>query len=326
MNKDKFYICGGKLRRTVFQKLEEWESVKLALLVEVDPQTGTGRSCIEYESPKEVTADDKPPILFKYATPFEQKLFTCTSTEVIVYDLPSLKLKHYISLPIFNDLHHVLPTKSGTVMVAITGLDIIVEVSLDGKVLRQWDVMGQDTWSIHTLGKDYRKVPTTKPHRAHANHVFLIGEEVWATRSRQRDAISLQDPSRRIEIGIQNIHEGFFFRDELYFTVIDGHIAVVNPKTLKVDRVYNLTEMSGPLEVPLGFCRGLLMLDQRFAWVCFTRIRPTKFRENLSWVRHPTREQRRSHVRLYDLQKGECLQQIETEPFGIGIVANLLKF
>jgi hypothetical protein len=201
----------------------------------------------------------------------------------------------YISLPIFNDLHHVYPTPQGTLLVAITGLDIVAEVSLDGQFLRHWDVMGADTWSIHSRDTDFRKVPTTKPHRAHCNHVFQLGDEIWATRFHQRDAISLQDPARRIEIAIQRPHEGFLFNGSLYFTTGE----------------------------PLGFCRGLLPLDERFAWVGFTRVRPTKFRENLSWVRHPTRNHRNSHVALYDLQSGTCLEEMETEPHGIGVVSNV---
>jgi hypothetical protein len=321
----KFYICGGQVRRSVFQKLEEWESCKRALLVEVDPVTKTSRDCIEYESPKEVTADELPAILFKYATARDNKLYTCTSTEIIIYDLPSFRLTTYISLPIFNDLHHVYPTPQGTLLIAVTGLDIVAEVSLEGQFLRHWDVMGADTWSIHSRDTDFRKVPTTKPHRAHCNHAFQLGDEIWATRSRQRDAISLRDPTRKIEIGIQNVHEGFLFNGSLYFTTIDGHIVIVNPQTLKIEHVHDLNKMSVTNGEPLGFCRGLLPLDDRFAWVGFTRVRPTKFRENVSWIRHPTRARRNSHVALYDLQKGTCLEEMDTEPFGLGVVSNVFQ-
>jgi hypothetical protein len=322
---NKFFVSGGQFRTSVFQKLEEWESVKRAMLVEIDPATQTSRSAVEYESPKEVTADQLPAILFKYATARGDKLYTCTGTEVIVYDLPSLRVANYISLPIFNDLHHVYPTPQGTLLVAVTGLDIVVELSLDGKVLREWDVLGADTWSIYSKEIDYRKVPTTKPHRAHCNHVFQLGDEIWATRFSQRDAISLEDPSRRIDIAIQRPHEGFLFNDLLYFTTVDGHIVAVSPRTLQIDRIHDLNKMSGQTDEPLGFCRGFLPLDDRFGWVAFTRIRPTKFRENVSWVRHPMRVPRRSHISLYDFQSGTCLDDIETEPHGIGIISNIFE-
>ena len=37
--------------------------------------------------------------------------------------------------------------------------------------------------------------PSTKPHLAHPNHVFHIGDEPWATRFQQKDAVSLLDPT-----------------------------------------------------------------------------------------------------------------------------------
>jgi hypothetical protein len=185
--------------------------------------------------------------------------------------------------------------------------------------------MGEDTWSIYSKDIDYRKVPTTKPHRAHVNHVFQLGDEIWATRSHQRDAISLQNPARRIEIAIQRPHEGFLFNGCLYFTTVNGHIVIVDPQTLQIVRTYDLNQMSAPNDGSLGFCRGLLLLDERLAWVGFSRVRPTKFRENLSWVRHPTRNHRHSHVALYDLQSGTCLEEIETEPHGVGVISNIFQ-
>ena len=312
---NKFYVGGGQFRSSVFQKLEEWESCKRAMLVEIDPVSKTSRNCVAYESPKEAAANELPAILFKSATLRDDKLYACTSTEVMIYDLPSFHVAAYISLPIFNDVHHVYPTPQGTLLVMVTGLDIVAEVSLDGKFLRHWDVMGEDTWSIFSRDRDYRKVPTTKPHRAHANHIFLLGDEIFATRFHQRDAISLQDPARKIEIGIQRPHDGFLFNDSLYFTTVDGHIVIVNPRTLKVERIYDLQKMSGG--ETLGWCRGLLPLDERFVWVGFTRV-PTKFRENLSWMRHPRRTHRPSHIAFYDLQSGSCLERSKPNPTASG--------
>ena len=83
--------------------------------------------------------------------------------------------------------------------------------------------------------------------------------------------------------------------------------------------------MSGSSGETLGWCRGLLPLDERFLWVGFTRVRPTKFRENLNWVRQQKRTHRPSHIALYDLQSGSCLEEIETEPHGIGVVFTLFQ-
>lgn len=231
---NKIFVGGGQLRRSVFRKLEEWEFCKRAMLVEIDPATKSSRNCVEYESPKEAAPDELPAIIFKSPTLRDNKLYACTSTEVMIYDLPSFRLATYISLPFFNDVHHVYPTPQGTLLVMVTGLDIVAEVSLDGEFLRHWDVMGEDTWSIFSKDTDYRKIPTTKPHRAQP-------------------------------------------------------------------------------------------LDERFLWVGFTRVRPTKFRENLNWARQRLRNRRPSHIALYDLQSGSCLEEIETEPHGIGVVFKLFQ-
>lgn len=322
---DKIYIGGGQFRSSIFQKLEEWESCKRAMMVELDPATKQSRKRIEYESPKEAAPDDLPAIIFKSSTVRGNKLYACTSTEVMIYELPTFRLLTYISLPFFNDVHHVYPTPQGTLLVMVTGLDMVAEVSLAGDFLGHWDVMGDDTWSIFSRNTDYRKVATTKPHRAHANHIFQLGDETWVTRFHQRDAVSLRDKTRKIEIGIQRPHDGFLFNDRLYFTTVDGHVVIVNPRTLKIECVRDLNKMSNPKSETLGWCRALLPLDERFVWVGFTRIRPTKFRENLNWVRMRGRNPRPTRIALYDLQNDVCLEEIETEPHGIGVLFTLFQ-
>jgi hypothetical protein len=322
---NKICVGGGQFRSTVFRKLQEWESCKQAMFVELDPVTKTSQNRVGYVSPRETCPDELPAILFKSATLRDNKLYACTSTEVFVYDLPSFRVVNYVSLPFFNDVHHVYPTPEGTLLVMVTGLDIVAEVSLDGKLLRHHDVMGEDTWSIFSRDIDYRKVPTTKPHRAHANHIFQLGDEIWVTRFHQRDAISLRDPSRKIEIGIQRPHDGFLFNGWLYFTTVDGHVIMADPKTLKMERVIDLNRFSGQGSETLGWCRGLLPIDESFLWVGFTRVRPTKFRENLNWIRQQPQTHRPSHVALYDLRSESCVEEIETEPHGIGVVFTLFQ-
>jgi hypothetical protein len=322
---NKIYVGGGQFRRSVFRKLQEWESCKQAMFVELDPVNKSSRNCVEYVSPPGACPDELPAILFKSVTVRDNQLYACTSTEVMIYDLPSFRLATYISLPFFNDLHHVYPTPQGTLLVMVTGLDIVAEVSLDGKFLRHWDVMGEDTWSIFSRDTDYRKVATTKPHRAHGNHIFQLGEEIWVTRFHQRDAISLTDRGRRIEIGIERPHDGVLFNGSLYFTTVNGHIFLVDPKSLKTERVINLNEMSGQAGGVLGWCRGLLPLDERFIWVGFSQLRPTKFRENLDWIRNRPVNRRPSRVALYDLQTRSCVEEIEMGPDGIGVIFTIFQ-
>ena len=74
------------------------------------------------------------------------------------------------------------PGADGTVLVADTGLDLVVEVSLQGEVLREWSVLEDDTWQRFSRAIDYRKVPETKPHKSHPNHVFRLGDEITKSR------------------------------------------------------------------------------------------------------------------------------------------------
>src|SRR4029077_11486221 len=134
-----FYVAGGRLRSTVFRKLEEWQSCEQALLIELDPAKNQSRARAEYVSPRAVCPDELPAVLFKSAAVHGNKLYTCTSTEVLVYELPSFRLLHYISLPCFNDLHHVCPTPRGTLPVVVTGLDMVVQMTPKGTVVSEWN-------------------------------------------------------------------------------------------------------------------------------------------------------------------------------------------
>jgi hypothetical protein len=320
-----FYVSGGRLRSTVFRKLEEWQSCDQAVLIELDPAKNQSRRCVEYVSPPEAAPDELPAILFKSGTLRGNLLYTCTSTEVLVYELPGFRLQHYISLPCFNDLHHVYPTQRGTLLVVVTGLDMVVEITLAGSVVQEWSVVGEDPWARFSRQTDYRKVPTTKPHQSHPNHAFELDEEVWVTRLQQRDAICLSKPGPRIDIAVQRPHDGYVFGDRIYFTTVDGHIVIANRKTLAVEETIDLNLMNGQPGQVLGWCRGVLPLDERWLWVGFTRVRPTKFVENVAWIKNgQSHRYRPSHVALYDLQRKRCEQEIELEPHGIGVVFSLL--
>ncbi|HKC71161.1 MAG TPA: hypothetical protein VKB60_06035, partial [Terriglobales bacterium] len=122
-------------------------------------------------------------------------------------------------------------------------------------------------------------------------------------------------------------HDGFVRGNSIYFTTVDGHIVIASRDTLRVENVYDLNAMSAQNGRPLGWCRGLAPLDERFVWVGFTRVRPTKFRENLTWLKTggaadeillPT------HLALYDLRRGSQEDQIALEPHGLGVVFSLL--
>ena len=52
-------------------------------------------------------------VLFKSASVVGDRMYCTTQTEVLVLALPDFTEIAYISLPIFNDVHHVVPTEVG---------------------------------------------------------------------------------------------------------------------------------------------------------------------------------------------------------------------
>jgi len=236
----------------------------------------------------------------------------------MVYRVPSFERLAYVSLPAFNDVHHVRPTPAGNLLVANTGLDMVMEVSWSGEVVQLWNVLGEDPWARFSPDIDYRRVKTTKPHHAHPNHVFYIGDEPWTTRFEQRDAVSLVDPSRRIDIGLERLHDGLVHDGRVYFTTVNGQVAIADTTDLRVIEVIDLTRAHPP-EMLLGWARGL-MIEGDQMWVGFSRIRPTKFRENVGWVLHGLKRDFGTHVGCYDLRSGKSVAQFLVEPYGLSAV------
>lgn len=316
------YITGGQQRS--FVETDEWRQYGKGVIARVDPETGARDTCVEYVSPPDVCPNEESSISFKSGALAGNQLYVCTSTEVLVYEVPTFKLTGYLSLPCFNDLHHVQPTSSGTLLVANTGLDMVVELSASGERLREWNVLGKPPWAQFSPHVDYRKVPTTKPHKSHPNHIFRIGESIWVTRFEQRDAVCLESRDLRIEIDIQRPHDGTPHDGYVYFTTVDGHLVIVDERTLKVEDIVDLNPRGGQGQT-LGWCRGLKVVDRTRVWVGFSRFRPTKLKENVSWIKSGFRARRKpTHIALYDLEKRERVFEIDLESLGLHTVFSLI--
>ncbi|HEY2932974.1 MAG TPA: hypothetical protein VGK99_14615 [Acidobacteriota bacterium] len=233
---NKLYVTGGRQRKRLLKPDDEWTLYEKAVVLRVDPETTKAEIAVQYQTPPEACADENPSILFKSGTICSGRLYVVTATEVLIYNLPGFEQAGYVSIPCFNDLHHVSPTPEGNLAVVSTGLDLVVETALDSTVLREWDVLGGDTWKRFSRQTDYRKVPTTKPHMSHPNFVFYIGSELWVTRLMQRDAICLTRPGPRVSIDAEKPHDGVRYRDRIYFTTVDGKIVIASARA----RVYLL--------------------------------------------------------------------------------------
>jgi PQQ-like domain len=318
------YVTGGRQRR-IREVEDEWVLYDRALILRLDSDTGTSEVAVTYETPPEARPEGASSVLFKHATLRGSHLYVCTSTEVLIYQVPAFRQIGYVSLPCFNDLHHVSVTEQGRLLVVSTGLDAVFEVTVEGHVTREWSVLGEDPWQRFSRAIDYRKVVTTKPHLSHPNFVFTLGEEVWSTRFEQRDAVCLTAPGQRIDLGGEKPHDGVSFGEHLYFTSVDGHLVAVDARTLRIDKVIDLNALHAGRSSLLGWCRGIFVVDARRVWVGFTRVRKTRFRENLNWIKHAFREtEMPTHIACYDLAAGRCLQEIPLEAAGLNIVFSTL--
>lgn len=319
------YVLGGKQRNHVLKDEEEWNQYESALILKLDAVSGAVQTCVEYQSPRHVRAHEQSACLFKSGTLVGDLLYACTSTEVLVFKVPGFDQVNYISLPCFNDLHHVMPCRDGTLLVVSTGLDMVVRVTPEGRLIQQWNVLGGPVWQRFSRDIDYRLVESTKPHQSHPNFVFQLGDELWVTRLHQRDAVCLTDSGKRIDIALESPHDGVVRNQEIYFTLVDGRVALANADNMTIDRVIDFKEMDDP-DALLGWCRGVLPVDDHRVWVGFSRVRKTRFYENVLWVKRVFREgmmEKPTHISLYDVGHNRCVQEFNLEPYGLNTIYSI---
>ena len=318
------YIVGGKQRetRSVTDNDPNWYSYQSGLVLKVDTDNDVVETCFEYMS-REGTCLPGDAVLFKSGSIAGEEIYLCTQTEVLICSLPSFDVVQHISLPLFNDVHHVQPFKDNSLIVANTGLEMVIRLSRTGDVLDLWNVLFKDPWQDFDQNLDYRMGVSTKPHQAHPNYVFTIGDDIWATRFEKKDAVCVTDTSKSIQIDLERVHDGLVHDDKIYFTTVDGHVVIYNQSDLQHVQTIDLNA-AHPANTLLGWCRGILV-DEDVMWVGFSRIRPTKFRGALSWIRTGFQTSAPTHIGCYCLKTGKCLKEIDLEPYGLNAVFSILK-
>jgi hypothetical protein len=322
---DVLYITGGRQRPRISG---EWQAYGEAVVLRLDAETGNVETFINHVSPPDTCADGTPSIVFKCASRYRGRLVLCTETEVLNVDVANRRTSKYLSLSIFNDVHHAVMIDDDRYLVVNTGLDMLVEVGTDGTIHREWSVVGDDPWQRFDRDIDYRKIPSTKPHRAHPNYVFINDGDVWVTRFVQRDAICLTAPTRRIRLGFAGPHDGTVSEGAAYFTSVDGRIIEVDMSSRRVRHVLDLNKLAEN-SAPLGWCRGLCTIDG-VAWVGFSRLRPTRLRANLGWLKRRVvtgpEPMRPTRLAAYDLRHRRLLEEIDLEPYGLNAVFSIVRF
>ena len=67
--------------------------------------------------------------------------------------------------------------------------------------------LGKLIWGQISRNEEYRKVPSTKPHLAYPNFVFMEGEKAWTTRYDKNDAVCRNVPDKRIDLSGKGFHQ-----------------------------------------------------------------------------------------------------------------------
>lgn len=322
----RMWVVGGE-QRGIPHWTTEWSLYKKAVVAKVND--GHVERVFEYESPPEHRPDKSPSIVFKAATFVGERAYLCTQTEIVVCLLPSFAIERVISLPCFNDVHHVAVAPDGRLFVAVTGLDAVAELSPEGGLIGLTSVLGDSVWDRFSRDVDYRKIPTTKPHRSHPNFVFFLDGCPWVTRFEQRDAVPLYDPAsaRRFALGHEGVHDGHVWGTSIFFTSVDGHVFEFDLDGA-TSKVHDLNKFAGREPgAALGWCRGILPSDTT-AWIGFSRIRYTKLRRNIDWVRHGFKESELhgaapTRIACYDLSNQSLVHEVELERVGMNTVFSI---
>jgi hypothetical protein len=325
---ESYYVIGGIQRSDKLTR--EYHRYKKGIIIKVNPQSGDSEIVYEHTTkPEHCAWDDDPSILFKSAHLEDGLLYLCTQTEVLVLKVDGFETVCHITHPYMNDVHHVRPSKTNTLIVTSTGLDAVFEFDLDGNLLTEWSVLERGIWDRFSRDVDYRKVVTTKPHDSHPNFSFYIGDQLWVTRLSQLDAISLTGEEKRIPIDIERPHDGVVFEDKVYFTTIDGNVLAYDTSTLERVEHHDLNKISSKF-CALGWCRGILNLDSGHAIIGFSRLRKTKWEQNKQWLKYSmnmTKDKPEEPTRIakYDLASGKLDWEFNLEPLGVGEVFSIFK-
>ncbi len=323
----RFYITGGKQRISHIEQ-DEWNQFEEARLAELDTDTGQVEVRLKHKTRVEWTPKGKVSHIFKSGSWHAGDLLLVTQTEIIRVDTRDFTVKELISHPWFNDLHHVV-FRDKNYWVASTGIDCLIRLERSGELKDVRHALFHDPWEHRSPHEDYRKWITTKPHKSHPNYVFHTEKGVWLTRFEQHDAICLDEPSLRVPIDVGRPHDGILYQNFLWFTTVNGFLVKADQESGEVVRRYDLNRFEPKSDRPLGWCRGLAFADG-IALVGFSRLRHTKLRQNLSWLKQgfktaagyrtlPTR------VAAYDLEGAKLLHQWNIESAGLNAMFSILK-
>lgn len=273
----------------------------------VDWDAGTVTPLFEYTTPLEHRHENLR-VAFKCGHINGGKLLLPTSTEVLTISVQNWQLENVLSLPEFNDLHHVIALDNELV-VCNTGLDNILWIGSEGKVRHAETLLQSDISARYIDVEDFRQVLSTKPHHVHPNYLFLGPEgELFVTCFFQRRAINVANPDDYFPVDVGNPHDGVVWEDRVYFTTTNGHLVVFDANTRHKICDFDLPKVWQENKL-LGWCRGLLVAEGR-AFIAFSKVRETKAKEFVRWIYQGFESSGTSRIIEIDLITGHPIREL----------------
>jgi hypothetical protein len=254
-------------------------------------------------------------------------LYTCTHSEIVVFDLQRFAVKDRMTHRLFNDIHHVLPVDGKErLWIANTGLDRVGEYTVANQ-LRLHPVLAPEQITPLDETIDYRKV-STKPHQVHPNHVFQLNGNLWATRFNQQDAFCVAHPQKTIPIPAGKPHDGLVTDGRLYFTTVNGTVVRVDPDDDRRSQTFDISSLYRGFNP--GWCRALAV-DKDVAYVGYSAFRWTYHLENIRFIGNSMRDlarqmgrQRPARIVKYDMRRKQIVDEMIFSDGDIHLIFSVL--
>ncbi len=279
----KLMLSGGCLRPNGFE-LGEGKYYGKASLVMLDLASGEFSQMLTKTDGGPNYPSEHPNLQFTAGCVDGDTLWLPSDTEVHKYHLPDLTLESVFSHPCFHNIHsvHVI---DGDIVASSTGLDnVVVMDAQSGDIKRILNTQGKDPWHRFKQDVDYRLVHSTRPHDSHPNFVFKLGDDLWATRCTQEDAVNLNNAEDCIDIslgGDVSVHDGVWWEDKLVFTRVDGNLVFCDPVKKQVIETFD--PFGGALNRPMGWCRGL-HIDGDLFYIGYSKLRKTNLKSKIKFL------------------------------------------
>lgn len=279
------------------------------LLLEVDADRGLVLGALRWETdPRHLSGPDADQEFTAASVTSRGTLLQPTHTEVL--ELDGGRVVRVISHPLMHSVHSAHERPGGGLVVSSAGNDSVLELDDDGALIAHHWLRDGDFAAAYPGVTDFRRAhhDAFKPHSHHPNRASYVDGERWVTCFEQRACLSSE--GRRIGFPEGIPHDGVLRDGLLWFTLVDGLVIAVDPRSLRRERVIDLNRLDGRPGL-LGWCRGVEVVGSRLV-VGMSALRRTRHREVVRILlrgRHGVK--RPSRLVEIDLERERIVREIE---------------